>query len=246
MIRASEEAHLFGVHFWTLAVEEQFYFCWPLIVLFVPRFVLGPVIACAMVIGVVSRVSCTAFGWDAFGVYAFTPSNLDTLALGALLAYVVTHRPEKLRLLRRIALAGGILICAATLLVHVRALNAGMMPLPTALIALWFVSRVQEGFRGWFGWMMSFPTTVYMGRISYGIYVYHYFIPAVLQPLFGRFHIAEGSACFGVICFTATMAAASASWFFFEKPINALKNRFREPGRVSEGLDNGGPLGSPI
>ena len=45
MMRASEEAHLFGVHFWTLAVEEQFYLCWPWIVLFVPRFVLGPVIA---------------------------------------------------------------------------------------------------------------------------------------------------------------------------------------------------------
>jgi peptidoglycan/LPS O-acetylase OafA/YrhL len=231
MIWTDDESRIFGGHLWTLAVEEQFYVVWPLIVLFAPRFLLLPVIGSAIAIAVASRVTCTAMGWTPFQVYAFTPSNLDTLALGALLAYFVTHRPGKVVLLRRIALSAGILIIVATSLFRVYALNAALMALPTGLIALWVISHVTDGIRGSIGRLFSFPPSIYLGRISYGIYIYHYFVPDVMKPLFQHFHIAERGVLYGIICFVVTISISSLSWFLLEKPINSLKNKFPVPSR---------------
>jgi len=61
------------------------------VVLFVPRVAVFPVMAIAIVVGMVSRAICLGRGWTPFQAYAFTPSNFDMLALGALLAYVVTR-----------------------------------------------------------------------------------------------------------------------------------------------------------
>jgi peptidoglycan/LPS O-acetylase OafA/YrhL len=100
------------------------------------------------------------------------------------------------------------------------------MTLPTALIALWVISHAAVGVRGWVGWAMSFPPSVYLGRISYGIYVYHLFVPDVLKPFLRRVHIKEGGVAFVLACFVVTIGVASLSWFLLERPFNALKDRY--------------------
>ena len=176
----------------------------------------------------------TQLGWSAFQVYVFTPSNLDTLGFGALLAYVVTYWPQHVVLVRRVALAAGIAIVAGMIVFKIRTTYSGIIPLPTGLISLWMIACAADGFRGLPGRVLSFPVFVYIGRISYGIYVYHYFVPDILNPLFEQLHIERPSVPFVVICFLATMVISSLSWFLFEKPINSLKDRFTSSSRPTK------------
>lgn len=227
-IWAADPDSLFGVHLWTLAVEEQFYVVWPLIVLFLPRFLLLPAVGCAIAIAVATRAIATARGWLPFQDYAFTPCNLDTLGLGALLAYFVTNLPGKVIPLRRIALGGAVTSMVATSLFPSRVLGAALMQVPTGLIALWFIAHATAGVRrDWIGRLLTFPPSVYLGRISYGIYVYHFFVPDLVKPILHRFDMELPTAAFVAVCFVVTITIASLSWHLLENPINSLKNRFR-------------------
>ena len=244
MMTTDDPVKVFGVHLWSLAVEEQFYVVWPLIALFAPRRALAPAIACAIALSIVLRGILARMGWTDFQIYVFTPDNFDTLGCGALLAYFWVHRRDKVVALRRTAFAAGVLALAAMLLVRQPVLSAALMATPTALIGLWFVARAAEGFRGVMGFAMSFPPSVYLGRISYGIYVYHFFAPAVLKPLFDRYHIRDGGVTFGLICFGVTVSVASLSWFVLERPFLLLKPPFRSAGpshgpAVLAGADRG-------
>jgi peptidoglycan/LPS O-acetylase OafA/YrhL len=102
----------------------------------------------------------------------------------------------------------------------------GVLSLPTALFTLWMVSLTADGIPGFIGRAISWAPIVYIGRISYGIYVYHYFVPIVFRPMFDRMGIGEGNILFAAICFVITMIVASLSWFLMEKPINELKDKF--------------------
>jgi peptidoglycan/LPS O-acetylase OafA/YrhL len=213
---------------WSLAVEEQFYIFWPLLTLFSPRRALLPIIVCGIAIGILSRSICTQAGWPIFDTYVFTPNNFDTLGLGALLAYFVTYRPHQVVFLRRAALVLGAAILAVAVVAKIRTGQSVLpiLPLPMGLLSMWLVSATAEGIPGTIGRIISLPIFIYVGRISYGIYVYHYFVPIVLQPMFDRLGIAEGSVPFVTICLIATMIVASLSWYLLESPINSLKSKF--------------------
>jgi peptidoglycan/LPS O-acetylase OafA/YrhL len=107
MIMADKTDVIFGTHLWSLAVEEQFYIFWPLLMLFAPRRLLLPLILLAVLFGIGIRIYLARIGWAPFEVYIFTPSNLDTLGLGALLAYFVTYLPQHVVKLRWSALILG-------------------------------------------------------------------------------------------------------------------------------------------
>jgi peptidoglycan/LPS O-acetylase OafA/YrhL len=226
MISATKYDVTFGTPLWSLAVEEQFYVFWPLLMLFIPRKSLLPLILLAIVSGVAIRVYLAQIGWDKFEVYIFTPSNLDTLGLGALLAYFVTYLPRRVVQLRWASLALGVVAFGAALVLKKLFDDNTIVSLSIGFITLWMVSMAADGFPGIIGRIISWAPIIYIGRISYGIYVYHFFVPIVMRPMFDRMGIGEGNVVFAAICFVITMFVASLSWFLMEKPINELKDRF--------------------
>lgn len=225
MIRATSDEQIFGPHFWSLAVEEQFYVVWPLIALFAPRVVLPVVLGSALGGAVACRCIATAAGWAPFEVYAFTPCNFDMLALGALLAHVVSYRRAHLVRFRRLAFAAAVVILCANALLRIPLLNFSTTALPTGCITFWFIARVVGGVEGIAGRGLRFPPSVYLGRISYGIYVYHYFVPGIVTVLLGRCHLVLDRVPFLAMCSIVTISIASLSWFFFESPVRSLKDR---------------------
>jgi peptidoglycan/LPS O-acetylase OafA/YrhL len=223
-------------HFWTLSVEEQFYLLWPLIVLFAPRRWLAPAAVTLVVIGPLYRLVSVSFGWGVFWTYCATPACLDTLGAGSLLALCChdSRQGEAVdRGLNRFCLPLGLAGVVVLMLLHdhgIRWPQEVLFDLALALVFVWLVRSAARGFGGLAGSMLQAGPVVYLGRISYGVYVYHvlvlYLVVGLCRSWFPEFDLEEAWP-FAV----ALIAFPVLSWHFFEKPINDLKNRAgRDPG----------------
>ena len=89
--------------------------------------------------------------------------------------------------------------------------------------------KASAGFSGLVGAALTWKPAVFVGKISYGVYVYHPLVPGALSYVLVR---SAGDALLhgslGVlIAVSATLGLSAASWFLLEKPINDLKERFR-------------------
>jgi len=229
-------------HFWSLAVEEQFYLVWPWVILFVPRRRLPAVVLGGIAVAPAFRyVVLRLTNNDLVGVLPF--SCLDSLCLGAYLALGTDPGLRGHRWVRplsgRVALAG-----LALMAVVIAAGRAHMAPefwsalsdLGVALPAAWLVRRAAAGFTGAPGRWLGLAPLRYVGVISYGVYVYHYLLPEVLPKVArvaGHPHLLDPlgqgihrTLWYPIFYTLATLGLASVSWYAFERPINRLKRYF--------------------
>jgi peptidoglycan/LPS O-acetylase OafA/YrhL len=96
-----------------------------------------------------------------------------------------------------------------------------------ALWSAWLIDGAYSGFGGTMGKVLSFKPAVYLGTISYGVYLIHNFVPDVVNGLFGFTPAHElPMPIRPIIMFLVTVFLASVSWYGFERPINALKRFF--------------------
>lgn len=221
-------------HFWSLAVEEQFYFLWPWLILFVPWRILPAVMGIACVIGPVYRSCGVVLGWNHATTQWLTPACLDTLGLGSLLAYLVIAghlSQEKLRkwAIRALLLGAPILIYAYSrpashpFLVIMGDVGCGL----TFSCLIYFAAIGQNGYLGRI--LRWFPV-VYLGKISYGIYIVHFFVPYLYRAFFmpwGLPDVARLNGNISALIYVAlTILLAACSWRFYEGPLNHLKHFF--------------------
>ena len=220
-------------HFWSLAVEEQFYLFWPLVVLLTPRARLPWMLGVMILIGPLTRAGIFLSGGEHFAQHStLLPANLDTLGLGALAAWWVTERGGIPTVVKRAA--PWLVVLGFAEMVAARMPAGGSVivlldSLAVAVVSVWLVLSAARGFHGWAGAILENPVMVYLGRISYGLYVWHMFAPAFLRNVLKAAHLPEAWNQ-GVIGFTlsfvGTVAVASVSWFLIERPLNDLKRRF--------------------
>ncbi len=221
-------------HLWSLAVEEQFYLVWPWVILFVPRRHLPRVMLAAVGIALLWRTLSVAAGHAAVTTWVATPGSLDTLAMGSLLA-IVRRPPHSVftqpRRFAGLCLAIGAPLMVLTLGLHLAGISLStrlvLSDLAMALSFTWLVSRAADGFEGWGGRLLNLAPVRYLGKISYGVYVYHLFVKLLLPGTLVRIGLSYPSGLAGELLTTgATIAIASASWHLFELPINSLKSHF--------------------
>jgi peptidoglycan/LPS O-acetylase OafA/YrhL len=226
-------------HFWSLAVEEQFYFAWPLCVMRLSRERLLKVAVAAFVFSVALRVGLVRGGADGLRVYVCTPARLDSLALGAVVA-LIGKGPTGFSALRRWILPAGLVSLAvllaivfykgeliasdplvqivgfAVIAVGSSALIAGCASLPDSRVA-----RVFDR-----------PSLRRFGRYSYVMYVVHYplvfalkrvgFTIPHLTEMVGSLHLA--AVLYLVTLMTFTVGIAALSWELVEKWLNKRKD----------------------
>jgi peptidoglycan/LPS O-acetylase OafA/YrhL len=218
-------------HLWSLAVEEQFYLLWPAAVfLLSPAAVRRTALGC--IIGAeLCRVVFALAGAGGQVSYVLLPSRMDSLAAGAFLACAFRDPVLWSRVLRaRQALAfAALLLTLATVLVHdsldsqSTAAELVLFPAIVALASV-VVSTAADGAR----WLSS-RALRFIGRISYGMYVWHIL---ALRLILTRVKIPEiatsgpwwtfyGVTMIGtVLC---TVLIALVSWHIIEQPFLQLK-----------------------
>ena len=203
-------------HLWSLSVEEQFYLVWPLLVTLVGRrwrlrTQLGVLLAVIVAIGLHRAAQYHAgVPWSA--VVVRTDTRADAPLVGALLAFVWAARREPLRLLGPAAWLG-----AAALLpiLAFAPINGPFLYYGGFTVIDWacgaIVLAAMDG--RWPGnrlFRLRYFTR--SGRISYGLYLWHLPIYAVVRR-YGS-HDLVGAA----IALALTAAFAMASWRFLEQP----------------------------
>ena len=225
-------------HFWSLAVEEQFYLIWPWLIIFPPKKYLHSTLIITIILAPLFRLIMHVL-WESEVASAILLFGcLDALGLGALLAYYHSERvlEQKAPGFLNFSLYTGILLFAVLLVARVfntgRWLTLAAMYLATSLLFVWLVGRAAPGFKGWIGKALELRPVVYIGRISYGIYIFHNFMPLIVPKFFGIIGLpypqGRGASIqqFVILC-VATLVFASLSWRFFEGPINSLKRHFQ-------------------
>jgi len=97
-----------------------------------------------------------------------------------------------------------------------------------ALFFVWLIDGAARGFGGVFGRMLQLHPLTYLGKISYGLYVFHPFIARMVPWAFARAGVPYPTRrpVEFVVLSVATILAAAASWHFYERPLNDLKRYF--------------------
>ncbi len=231
-------------HFWSLAVQEQFYLFWPMVVLALPRKWFMPAMAAFILFGLGFRIFCITTNTNTLMRWVTLFGCFDSFAAGALIAYLKqTHLLDKIRLLPN-AILSAIPLAAFACFFMGRAL----MTLPEGNIWLGFTETVDAFFLAWlltvslngvkncYANFLGSQPLVYLGRISYGIYVYHVFVIIIISPLLLSCGLSENHFPFIrlLILLCLTISIASCSWHFMEKPFLAWKDSLlsRDPQPV--------------
>lgn len=222
-------------HFWTLAVEEQFYIVWPWFILFAPRKWLIPMTIFLISVAPFFRLYLILAGTNGLDAYSYTPACFDTLGMGALLAILsqsINLRVTTTRYLIRWALPIGLvgvvlLVLAETYAVYWQA-NIVLFDFAMALVFCWLIDSATRGFMGITGAILESRPMTYLGKISYGIYVYHPFMPSMCKYLFEKAGISLPGGWFNFSIYAAaTLTVSSLSWYLIEQPINNFKRYFQ-------------------
>ena len=226
-------------HFWSLAVEEQFYLVWPFVVGFVSTRTLAKVCWACIGLALALRVGLWMGGAHTIGLYVTTVTRMDSLCLGAVFAMGLRSPVWYPRLTRW---AWPVMSLLAIVIVGVDAVwpllkteQVGSQTIGHTLLGLMFgccvFSAAAVSPQHWFARVLSQRWLTLPGQFSYAMYVIHRPIYKLVLKLDWSV-LPESVQPLTIFAATllATLAASSLSWKFFEKPFLSLKAFFPRPG----------------
>jgi len=219
-------------HFWSLAMQQQFYLIWPFAIWFLPRKWLVPTILVFSAIGPLSRIFHDDLAQWITWPQVLTWASFDYFGIGALFALAVHHgmslESPGFRWLAVAAFSAYLGIFGSHALgwpsFGVRAFQQSFLAI--ALCGL--IASGSVGFSGVAKKILEHPTLQRIGQVSYGIYLFHNLAPLVTGKICwflwnGSFETGIG-ALFRVAIYAAvTWGLALASWRWIEQPLQGVR-----------------------
>jgi peptidoglycan/LPS O-acetylase OafA/YrhL len=227
-------------HFWSLAVEEQYYVVWATVVLIAGPRRMPAVCLSAIGLTVLARLACAATGVSMLAIYVMTITRLDGLALGSLLAAVARRNGGLARfrswyapmaaasMLLLVSLIGTKWGQGRTMLVML----VGALPVAVMSGALMALSLILPP-TSWLAAWLSGRVLRFFGKYSYALYVLHPMVYAGVRGWWGddglpaiAGSLLPGRLAFAATAMSASVVAALLSWHLWEKHWLQLKERW--------------------
>jgi peptidoglycan/LPS O-acetylase OafA/YrhL len=236
-------------HFWSLSVEEQFYIVWPLLIFLTPEkhlkklflgvIVATPIIRILLTLALKAHLFPSMTGDIPLGLYPLPVTHFDAFAMGA---YISRFELPKARQQLAFLLVFVPAIGFATQYISTGSLGelttlGYTFPIANTFKHIWGYSLLNYLFavliycvarEGMFVKFLEMKPLPYLGKISYGLYVYHFGITWLAGRIRDLIEMPESLAKFltALIAFAVTLLVASLSYRFIEKPILDNKDRW--------------------
>lgn len=225
--------HFLGVT-WSLAVEEQFYLLLPAVVLVVrPRWL--PWIALAFALSApMLRTGVIALKWDRLAAYVLLPGRWDGLFMGVLAAWLVRRpwwRPDRARPWLYAVLVPSAAACVWLWHAAPYMLSTPMLTWGYSAHNLAFTALVLLAVSGaWWAPLTRAVPLVWLGRVSYGVYLFHQGVAGLVFLAFGHPNpslLTEEGAALTALGMGLTLAMAELSFRYYERPLQGIGHRWR-------------------
>ena len=221
--------------FWSLAVEEQFYLIWPWFIWLLPIKNLKAAFLAFIASGILVRGIMFSIDASPIAIRFSTFALLDLFGMGAILAYYhhfkrAEEKKDTFKKLAGIGLLGMVSVIGFRILKVPVLSNPGISLMFFSFFgAMVYVHLVNATAIG-ISWGKGFwenPLLIHIGKVSYGIYVYHNFV-LLLLPM-GLTAIGLSMTEIFIIDFTilsaVTLFLSTVSWHLYEKQFLKLKDR---------------------
>jgi len=218
-------------HTWSLSIEEQLYFLWPLILIKLNRFSIKSVLislsSFAFTVSIY-RYVLLSNNVSTDRIYFGFDTRIDTILFGCILAYLLSCDNSVIKFVsRKIILNMTTIASIAFLLFILTCFNGKMMffysygLMLTGVSSAVIILYVLVNSNGLLSSLLRFPFLVYTGKISYGLYIWHW-------PIFNYLHshtqLQTGTkAVIGII---ASYAVSALSYYLVERPLLKYKDVF--------------------
>ncbi len=237
-------------HLWSLAVEEQYYLFFPFLILFIPDRWVRPMLWGLVALAVSVRILLFATNAPWMAQFVLMPTCLDAFGAGGLLAFALLAQPDRFAQLMRqngwlLAALGlyALNLYAMKTLTPARNLATDVTDrFVTSVLCMLLIGRAVVGFGGWTSQLLRARAVVYLGQISYGLYLFHnlifnYYHSTADYPTLRLWNrllrelpaLADAPTLSLLlrICYfyILTVGLATVSWHLLEKPINKLKDK---------------------
>jgi peptidoglycan/LPS O-acetylase OafA/YrhL len=238
-------------HFWSLAVEEQFYLVWPFVLLALGLSGLVHSCIACIIVALVFRVGLVLSD-EPLAAYVLGPARMDALAVGALLA-LLARNPGGLERWRQpakwmMSIAGLALLIIFFWRKGLPATDRVVSTIGYTLIAFFsgaLLTLVVTSQRP--GQLFSILPLRFLGHYSYGLYVFHHpiiigfatlgFVATDLPTFLGS--RAPGFMAFVLVTGGLSMLAAMLSWHLYEVRFLRLKDKWAGSPDTADGIAAG-------
>jgi peptidoglycan/LPS O-acetylase OafA/YrhL len=228
--------------FWSLAVEEQFYLIWPWLLFFVNRKHIKKVIIIGIIVGTLSSLLFPFIPGKADLTPILTLCCLQSFCLGGLLSYWITE--DKGEIVKNYSLLKKIATMSFLLYLNIKLFCPDIAyfdRLFESIITSWIIASILLNKANRFDFILSNKVLISIGKVSYGIYLFHNFIPPMVKAIlhFLKKFTAENSETylaleflrndnftFYTLSFSALLGLAYFSFYFIESPFLRLKKYF--------------------
>lgn len=220
-------------HLWSLAVEEQFYLFWPFVILFTNSKNYLKVIILTILFSLLIKAYLFYFVGNWMATAYFTLSCMFALGLGALLAYLKLYKKDFIAIISKpfwlyISLFIYLLLVVFRMNSALPWFKEIFDEFLFAIVSTLAILRASEnGFSSIGGILLEHRLVTYLGKISYGLYLYHLFVPSFYIYIAKYFDlsITNKPTLFFIYLFI-TILISHLSWILIEMPINKFKEKF--------------------
>ncbi len=200
------------LHLWSLAIEEQFYIFFPIILFLAHKFKLKYYYPILILAAISFAFNIYDIRHDPTAAYYSPIGRSWELMIGALLAYIHANETNILGSYKNVQSFAGIALIAIGAVITTPDKDfPGFLALLPTLGTFLLISAGQNAFVNRF--ILSRPIVIWVGMISYPLYLWHW-------PFISFTHIVFGDLTFlkAMICIIASIVAADLTFRIIEKP----------------------------